>query len=567
LSAILMADIAGYTKLVERDTDGTVAAWKAARADVIDPAIGKHAGYIVKHTGDGFLAEFSSVQNAVDCAMDMQRDLTACPLNFRIGISLGDVVDDGEDIHGEGVNIAARIEALAEPGGICVAGAVYDAVRNRIAAKFEDMGEHSVKHVSIPVRIYRIVSENPGSPRTTDEALSLSEKPSIAVLPFDNLSGDPEQEYFADGVAEDILTALSHLHEQVTVIDRHSTFTYKGKSVTANQVRQDLGATHMLEGSVRRSGERVRITAQLIDCATGGHLWAERYDRSLEAIFEVQDEITRRITTALSIELVYGTYLGNWMRSTENFEAWDALVKGAFEFVKFTRQGFQACLAEADRALVADPACGTAFALKGWALAVTARYFSSDPGPLWDQARDWCEKALALKASRPLGLGLQAYCEINEGRLEQAVESLKEVISQAPTAENHFFLGQAYLYLGRAKDSIAQTEQAMRLSPLCPGYFLINMTESHRILGQIDEALLWADKYIEKMPESPLPMVRKAGLLVMAGRREEAEALATQLLASEPDFSVATWAKGQPYRIPEHIGPFVEALRQIGLPD
>ena len=393
------------------------------------------------------------------------------------------------------------------------------------------------------------------------------EKPSIAVLPFDNLSGDPEQEYFVDGITEDILTALSRFPQEITVIDRHTTFTYKGQSVTAKQVGQDLDVAYMLEGSVRRSGGRVRIAAQLIDCATGGHLWAEKYDRSLEDIFEVQDEITRHITTALSVELVYGAYSGNWLRGTESFEAWDALSKGTFEFMKFSRSGFQACLTEAERALVADPACGTAFALKGWGLAMMARYFSSDPGPLWVQAREWCEKALALEASRPLGLGLLAFCEMNEGRLEQAVESFKEAISLASTAENHFLLGQTYLYLGRAKDSIAQTQQAMRLSPLCPGYFLLNMIESHRILGQFEEALLWADRCIDKMPDSPLPVVRKVSLLSLAGHREEAEALAKRLLALEPNFSVDAWAKGQPFRNPEHIEPFVEALRQIGLPD
>jgi len=568
LAAILAADVAGYTRLVELDTDGTVAAWTSARDNMIKPLIDKNSGHIIKFTGDGFLVEFPSVQNAVVCAITLQEELRSSSLNFRIGINVGDITDDGSDVHGEGVNIAARLEALAEPGGICISGDVYNQVRNRIDAVFTDMGEQEVKHVSQPVSVFAI---NPTERKTSDHltppAPALPDKPSIAVLPFDNLSGDPEQEYFVDGVTEDILTALSRFSQEITVIDRHSSFTYKGQSVTAKQVGQDLGAAYMLEGSVRRSGGRVRITAQLIDCATGGHLWAEKYDRSLEDIFEVQDEITRHITTALSIELVYGTYSGNWVRGTESFEAWDALSKGAFEFMKFTRSGFQACLVEVDRALVADPACGTAFAFKGWGLAMMARYFSSDPGPLWEQAREWCEKALAVEASRPLGLGLLAFCQMNEARLEQAVESFKEAISLAPSAENHFLLGQTYLYLGRAKDSIAQTRQAMRLSPLCPGYFLFNMIESYRILGQFEEALLWADKCIDKMPDSPLPVVRKACLLSLTGRREAAEDLAKQLLALEPNFSVDAWAKGQPFRNPEHIEPFAEALRQIGLPD
>jgi len=568
LAAILAADVAGYTRLVELDTDGTVAAWKSARDNVIKPLVDKKSGHIIKFTGDGFLVEFPSVQDAVACAITLQEELRPGSLSFRMGINVGDITDDGGDVHGEGVNIAARLEALAEPGGICISGDVYNQVRNRIDAVFKDMGKQEVKHVSQPVSVFAInPTERNTSDHLTPPTLAPADKPSIAVLPFDNMSGDPEQEYFVDGITEDILTALSRHTQEITVIDRHSSFTYKGQSVTAKQVGQDLGAAYMLEGSVRRSGGRVRITAQLIDCATGGHLWAEKYDRSLEDIFELQDEITRHITTALSIELVYGTYSGNWMRGTESFEAWDALSKGSFEFMKFTRQGFQACLTEAERALVADPTCGTAFALNGWGLAMMARYFSSDPGPLWDQAREWCEKALALEASRPLGLGLLAFCEMNEGRLEQAVESFKEAISLVPTAENHFLLGQTYLYLGRAKDSIAHTQQAMRLSPLCPGYFLFNMIDSHRILSQFDEALLWADKCIDKMPDSPLPVVRKASLLSLVGRREEGEALAKQLLALEPNFSVDAWVKGQPYRKPEHIEPFAEALRQIGLPD
>jgi len=572
LTTIVAADIAGFSRLVGLDEESTLAAQRAHRTELIEPLLAEHHGRIANTAGDSFLLEFPSAVEAVRCAVAVQQGMdernTDVPaerrIAFRIGINVGDVVTDGDDLLGDGVNIAARLEGICNPGGIVLSDDAYRQVRDRLEIAWQDGGAHEVKNIARQVQVWRWqAGALPGGEAPPTPA----NKPSIAVLPFENMSADPEQEYFADGISEDILTALSRFSQEITVIDRHSSFTYKGKSVTAKQVGQELGADYMLEGSVRRSGGRVRITAQLIECATGGHLWAERYDRSLEDIFEVQDEITRHITTALSIELVYGTYAGNWMRGTESFEAWDAMTKGVFEFMKFSRQGLQSCIGEAERALAADPGYGTAFAMKGFGLAVMARYFSGDPEPLWDQARHWCEKALAIEASRPMGLGLLGYCDISAGRFEEAVESLKEAISLAPTAENHYILGQAYLYLGRAKESIAQTEQAMRLSPLYPGYFLFNMIESHRILGQIEDALVWVDKCIGKMPDSPLPLVRKAGLLSLAGRREEAEILGKQYLAVEPDFSVATWAKGQSYRNPEHIEPVAEALRRIGLPD
>jgi adenylate cyclase len=569
LAAILAADVVGYAHLMEADERATLTALAICRKS-IDAQIAGHFGRIFGSAGDSVIAEFASPVEAAHCAVAIQEDLAngdgGLPdgqrMQFRIGINLGDVANDGSNLLGNGVNIAARLEEIAEPGGICLSGTVQDHLAGTLDLVLGDDGEQRLKNISRPVHVWR------WSPGTSD-ALAGDEgssKPCIAVLPFDNMSGDPEQAYFSGGLTEDIITALAK-HRWLDVVARNTTFAYKGQSPDIRKLAAELGADYVVEGSVRRAGQRIRVTAQLIDTATGSHIWAERYDRDLKDIFEVQDEITRHITTALSIELVYGTYSGNWIRGTESFEAWDALSKGIFEFMKFTRPGFQACLTEVERALVADPACGTAFAFKGWGLAMMARYFSSDPGPLWDQAREWCEKALALEASRPLGLGLLAFCEMNEGRLEQAVESLKEAISLAPTAENHFLLGQTYLYLGRAKDSIAQTQQAMRLSPRCPGYFLFNMIDGHRILGQFEESLLWADKCIEKMPNSPLPVVRKVSLLSLAERREEAEALAKQLLALEPNFSVDAWIKGQPFRNPEHIEPFAEALRQIGLPD
>jgi len=267
LAAVLAADIAGYTRLMEQDTDATVAAWHNARANVIDPQITAHAGRIVKHTGDGFLAEFPTVQDAVKCAVAMQERLAGSALDFRMGVNLGDIIDDGEDIYGEGVNVAARLEGLAERGGICVSGDVFNQVRNRIDTKFDDKGEQEVKHVSAPIRVYALRLE--AATISHLDSTAVTDKPSIAVLPFDNLSGDPEQAYFADGMAEEIITALSH-YRWFFVIARNSSFTYKGRAVDARQVGQELGVRYLLEGSVRKAGNRIRVTAQLIDARTGG---------------------------------------------------------------------------------------------------------------------------------------------------------------------------------------------------------------------------------------------------------------------------------------------------------
>ena len=319
LAAIMATDVVGYSRLIRADEEGTLAALKALRADLIDPKIAEHHGRIVKLMGDGMLVEFASVVDAVHAAVETQQAVTDhnsdVPadkrIELRIGVNLGDVVIDGDDIQGDGVNVAARLEAMAEPGGIWVSGMVYEGVRDRMDVPFEDLGEREVKNIERPVRVWRWRAGDgaaPAKPFAATEPLPLPDKPSIAVLPFDNMSGDAEQEYFADGIAEDIITALSRV-EWFFVTARNSSFTYKGRAVDVQQVGRDLGVRYILEGSVRRSGQRLRITAQLIDAISGKHVWAERYDRELSDIFDVQDEITRNVvaTTQTQIQLTEGS--------------------------------------------------------------------------------------------------------------------------------------------------------------------------------------------------------------------------------------------------------------------
>ena len=300
LAAILAADVVGYSRLMREDEEGTLGRLKALRADLFDPRVAEHRGRIVKTTGDGALVEFASAVDAVRCALAVQADLAEreagtpedAAMVLRIGINLGDIMIEGDDIYGDGVNLAARLEGLAEPGGVCLSASVHEQVRHKLDLGFEDLGEQSVKNIAEPVRVYRIVPDAPVAAPGGEASPTLPDKPSIAVLPFDNISGDPEQEYLVDGITEDLITALSKIR-WFFVIARNSTYTYKGQAVEVTQVAKDLGVRYVLEGSVRKAGNRVRVTAQLIDATTGRHVWAERYDREIEDIFDLQDEMTQ----------------------------------------------------------------------------------------------------------------------------------------------------------------------------------------------------------------------------------------------------------------------------------
>src|SRR5947209_8595258 len=339
LTAILAADVAGYSRLMGQDEAGTLSRLRAHRRELIDPKIAEHKGRIVKTTGDGLLVEFPSVVEAVACAVAVQRGMAERNVSspqdqrivFRVGINLGDIIVDGEDIHGDGVNVAARLEALAEPGGVCVSGTVRDHIGDRLDITFDDMGEQSLKNIARPVRVYAVRLANVARTPTvslseSQTVLALPDKPSIAVLPFQNMSGDPEQEYFADGMVEEIITALSRVR-WFFVIARNSTFTYKGHAVDVKQVGRELGVRYVLEGSVRKSGNRLRITAQLVEAETGNHLWAERYDRDVSDIFAVQDEITERVVAAIEPELYTAEQVRSQSKPPDSLDAWECVIR------------------------------------------------------------------------------------------------------------------------------------------------------------------------------------------------------------------------------------------------
>ena len=466
LAAILAADVAGYTRLMEADTDGTVAAWQDAREDVIKPSVADHSGKIVKLTGDGFLVEFPTVQDAVNCAIAMQRGLVAAKLDFRMGVNLGDIVDDGEDIHGEGVNVAARLEGVAEPGGICISGMVYESIRNRIDAHFEDIGDQEVKNVSTPVRAYRI-SLDPPAPDS--DIAAKFERPAIAVLPFDNMSGDPEQEYFADGLTEDIITGLS-AWRQFPVIGRNSTFSYKGTSVKSQEVAGDLGARYILEGSVRKAGNRIRVTAQLLDGETGHHVWAERYDRELADVFDLQDEITLRIVNIIAPEMERAERERSSAKPPANMDAWDHYIRGIQYFNENKIETIPDARAAFERSLEIDPTYARA------------------------------KTYLAYTYFRELLLESDVDRELTRKQLLRLAEEAVEL--DGNDAECHWILGHAWHWNSNNTFALNSLRQALEINPLhIPAQHTLGILLG--LMGRYDEAIPYMERAIEFTPRDP----------------------------------------------------------------
>jgi adenylate cyclase len=436
LAAILAADVAGYTRLMEADEEATLAAWWAARKDVIDPSVAEHGGRIVKHTGDGFLAEFATATQAVRCAVAMQTVLKArsadAPgerrFDFRMGINLGEIVADAEDIYGDGVNIAARIEALAEPGGICVTRSVYEQVRKKLPLAVEDMGARAVKNLAEPVSTYRIVldagaGDRAGSKAQAPSAAVLPSKPSIVVLPFDNMSNDAEQEYFSDGITEDIITELSKI-SGLFVIARHSAFTYKGKSVKLSQVGRELGVRYVLEGSVRKAQSRLRITAQLTDAITDHHVWADRYDRNLEDVFAVQDEVARSVATALAVALNPDEHERLGRAPTENIAAYDLYLRTRSAPWPPTRENILAARKAYERIAEIDPTFAGGHAGAALACGLSVIFGHSDqPAADAERAIRTAQKALAIDDRFALGHSALGLGYLANGRRGEAVSA------------------------------------------------------------------------------------------------------------------------------------------------
>ncbi len=577
LAAILAADVVGYSRLMGADEEGTLKTLTTYR-EAMDAFIVRHGGRIVGTAGDSVLAEFASAIEAVRCSIEIQQELKdrngALPeerrMEFRIGINLGDVMIEGDDLYGDGVNVAARLEGVAEPGGICISNTVFDQVRDRIPHDFEDLGEHSVKNITRPVRVYRVpllereaAMTGPGA--SDDAALALPDRPSIAVLPLTNMSSDPEQEYFSDGITEDIITELSRFPD-LFVIARNSVFTYKGNPVKVQEVAQDLGVRYVLEGSVRKAGQRVRVTAQLIDAASGSHVWAERYDRDLEDIFAVQDEITRTIVGALVGKLNQTERARAMRKPTENLEAYDLYLRGFELFLRFTEADNAAGRELLEKAVELDPGYARVYGMAAWShLTDSFMGWSSNPAQSLAQAAELAQKALAIDPSDNRSHWVIGAASLYQGQHERALAGYQRALELNPNdADVLANLGLPLNYLNRPEEAERAIKKAMRLNPHCPWWYYWVLGWSQIMLGRAEEAIASVERIGNPVPACRLISIRA---YMQLGREAEARAEVAEVLKAEPDFTLRHWQATQPYKNKEDMAPDLESLRAAGLPD
>jgi TolB-like protein/Flp pilus assembly protein TadD len=594
LAAILAADVAGYSRLMGADEEGTHERLKGHLGQLVDPKIKEHHGRVVKNTGDGLLADFGSVVDAARCAVEVQRGMIdrepevpeARRIRFRIGINLGDVIVEGEDIFGDGVNIAARLEALAEPGGICISRVVRDQIRDKLPYSFDDLGEQSVKNIARPVRVYALRPEAVGDQPPSSEPLAgpVSQfagapRLSIVVLPFTNLSDDREQQYFADGITEDLTTDLSRIADML-VISRNSAFTYKDRPVNAKQIGRELSVRYVLEGGVRRLGSQLRVTAQLIDAETDAHLWAERFDRDTGDLFAVQDEITRRIAVALNLELV-GAEAD---RPTEHPDALDYILRGRAVMSKpQSRENFAEKISLFERALALDPRSVEAQSLLATVLASRVLdQMSVSAAADIARAEGLAGQALAASPRNPLAHWAKGHILRAQNRFDEAITEYETVIAFDRNRVNAYaHIGQCKFYQGSIEEYIPLVERAIRLSPRDPqvGVWFGRIGLVHLLQSRIAEAILWLEKARNADPALPYVRSRLASAYALNGEFERATVELTEAdnLSSDDRYaSIAHFLKagetgsgywGVPKILALYEATYFAGLRKAGMPD
>jgi adenylate cyclase len=575
LAAILSADVVGYSRHMGIDEAGTLARLKALRRDLIDPKIAAHSGRIVKLMGDGVLVEFGSAVDAVTCAIAIQKHVRehdaggseADPIQFRVGINVGDIVIDGDDILGDGVNIAARVEGVAAPGGISLSEDAWRQVQGKVTANFVDGGEHSLKNIARPVRVYRVelgeeVTTQPAAPASV-----LPDKPSIAVLPFQNMSGDAEQDYFCDGLVEDIITTLSKL-AGLRVIARNSSFVYKGRSVDVRDAAKQLGVRYVLEGSVRKSGNRIRITAQLIDAKDGAHLWAERYDRAVDDIFAIQDEITLVLATEMQVKLTEGEQARLRYTTTTNVEAWTYWVQGLSHFHQaVSKESHSRARFYWEKALALDPASAPLNAMLGFLHGVDARFgWWDDRETALGKARAYADRALEIDPGNADAHMASGCVFVMRGRYDEAVADARKAVELAPgSADVAALAGFILTPSGYPEEGVIHSEKAIALSPNYPARYLGILGDAYRHAGRTEQAIAAFKAYHARSPGFGL-----TDLVIIyqeSGRADEARRTAEQLMAARPNFTIAGWFKTQFVRRDAvRVEVDAAALRAAGLP-
>jgi len=577
--AILMADVAGYSRLIGIDDEGTLARLNTHHAELIEPKIREHRGRIVRTTGDGLLVLFVSAVDALRCAVEIQRAMaqrnaqipTDRQINFRMGVNVGDIVE-GASIHGDGINVAARLEALAEAGGICVSSRVQEDAQGslgRLGIAFEDTGQHRLKNIQRAVHVYRVLLDQADA--KTRPPLSISDKPSIAVLPFQNMSGDPEQEYFADGMVEEIITGLSRFR-WLFVIARNSSFVYKGRAVDVKQVGRELGVRYLLEGSVRKSANRIRIAGQLIDASSGAHLWADRFEGTIEDVFELQDQVTASVVGAIAPRLQSAEIERARRKPTESLDAYDLFLHGLASLYKFTKEGNEEALRLFYKVVELDPDYAAAY-------AAAAMCFSAGKGFGWVTEQEVVGEARRL-ARRAVQLGKDddtvLFCAGTVlAYVARELDDGAAFLDRALQINPNLALGWSHgglvkLWLGEPNRAIEWFAQAMRLNPIDPAIFVMQqgMAHAHFFAGRYDEAVTWAKMVLRDQPNRHGALRIAAASCALAGRGEEAKRLIARLLEIDPALRVSNLQNVLgPYVHPEHPAKYAEALRKAGLPE
>jgi adenylate cyclase len=578
LAAILAADVVGYSRLMGADEEGTLARLKTLRRDLLDLKIDEHGGRIVKTTGDGLLAEFASVVDALRCAIDIQQAMIARNadvglekrIEFRIGINVGDVIVDGGDIYGDGVNVAARLEALAEPNGICVSRRVLEDTRGKVDASFEDAGEQQLKNIAWPVQVYRL--RLGGKTAMARPRLTLPDKPSVAILPFQNMSGDPSQEYFADGVVEDITTALSRFRN-LFVIARNSSFVYKGRAVDVTQVGRELGVRYVLEGSVRKAGDRLRITGQLIDASTGATLWADRFDGAFAEIFDLQDQVAANVVGAIAARVEAAEIERAKRQPTESISAYDQYLHALAVANRMARESNDEALRLFSAAIARDPG----FAL---AHARAAHCYVRRKANSWmvDRSQETAEAERLARRAVELGRDDAVVLSYSGHTLGYVVGDLDDgvaFIERALVLNSNLATawgasGWMKVCLGDPDTAVEHAALAMRLSPLDPRLFVWQFSTAlaHLCAGRYDDAVVWGERALRDQPLYPAAMRVTAASHALARRLAEAQKLVERLREIDPLLRISNLGDSMPpFRRPEDRAKYVEGIRMAGLPE
>jgi adenylate cyclase len=571
LAAILAADVAGYSRLMEADEERTLTHLKTHRRELVDPKIAEFGGRVVKTTGDGLLVEFASVVHAVRCAVEVQRGMAErnalVPekkrIEFRVGIHQGDIISDAGDTFGDAVNVAARLEALAFPGEICISSRAQEDAAGKLEASFEDLGEQHLKNIRKPVRVYRIQLGS-ASAQSVQRALVVPDKPSIAVLPFANMSGDVEQEYFADGVSEDIITALSKLR-WFFVIARNSSFVYKGRTVDIKQVGKELGVHYVLEGSIRRSGQRVRIAAQLINASTGNHIWADRYDGDLSDVFALQDKITNSVVAAIEPRLLEAESVRLRNRTPDDMRAWDLLMQATSLFWRLNKTDGEAAISILKHAVKLYPEYAPAHSMLAFAMLLLGYLGYIEP-----QVKD--ATALAARAAELDGDDPWAYVALGfvsfiERRTDESIAHFQRALDLNPNfAAAHGYLGWTLSFDGQSEKSIAHSQTAIRMSPHDPQQVIFygGMAAAHYLAGRYHEAIDSALSVLRYRPTFNGARRLLVSALAQAGRLDEARAELERLRSFQPDISIAWIEKNVPYT-PASMAKYLEGWQKVGL--